>query len=61
MDLISCDRIKLVKYRTIMSGKGQMRRHEPAVKGMDIRNKKVEFMFRLEKKFNTFSNPYFLI
>ena len=44
-----------------MSGKGQMRRHEPAVKGMDIRNKKVEFMFRLEKKFNTFSNPYFLI
>jgi len=24
VDLISCDRIKLVKYRTIMSGKGQM-------------------------------------
>ena len=35
--------------------------HEPAVKGMDTRNKKVEFMFRLEKSFNTFSNPYFLI
>jgi len=26
VDLISCDRINLVKYRTIMSGKGQMRR-----------------------------------
>jgi len=27
---------------------------EPAVKGMDTRNIKVEFMFQLEKKFNTF-------
>jgi len=33
-----------------------MQLHEPAVKGMDTRNIKVAFMFRLEKKIKTFSN-----